>query len=680
VAKARGLSREEAEARWLDESLAEIRSYMGNSQSLSAFMKELADKGTLSKANRITLVEQALILLEMNYVHLPQKRAMHGTDPVLRLKRLRFQLEEMNEDELPGEMRFHSHMQEIFRSARDIHTNYTLPAPFKNMTAFLPFLVEEYFDRRDTVPRQSASFDKTRLAEAMRTERTPRFLVSHVAKGFRHPTFYRGVEVLYWNGVPIKRAIELNGERQASSNLDARFAHGLDSLTIRPFNGSLPPEEMWVVVTYRTERGKQEEVKLEWRVFQSKPMPRERKAPAAGRRIAKVDRKIATNVEKNAINAHKDAINRVRKLWLAPRARKTERKKADGDLIATIMQHTFNARCVRTPSGNFGYVRIFTFAIEFEDEIDPFVNEFARLIKLLPQNGLIIDVRGNGGGEIRAAERLLQLLTPARIKPTLFQVINTPLNLDICRVLGWSDWAESISESAVTGAIHSRGFPITSEKACNDIGRVYYGPVLLITDALCYSATDIFAASFQDHEVGEILGTSGNTGAGGANVLTQKSLTEWMSKHPGQSPFKPLPKGVSMRVAFRRSIRSGKHLGRPLEELGVVPDRRYYMTRDDLLRGNPDLIDAAAELLAQALLNVGQGIAGRSDGRMTLVVTTKYITRLEIHINGRLQRSRDLVDGRSELVVNVPAKRKAELVLKGFKGNSLLVEWRKRLP
>src|SRR5260370_5317440 len=83
----------------------------------------------------------------MNYVHLPQKRAMHGTDPVLRLRRLRFQLAEMKPHELPSDIQFHAQMQRIFTSARDIHTNYTLPAPFKNMTAYLPFLIEEYFDK-----------------------------------------------------------------------------------------------------------------------------------------------------------------------------------------------------------------------------------------------------------------------------------------------------------------------------------------------------------------------------------------------------------------------------------------------------------------------------------------------------------------------------------------------------
>ena len=65
--------------------------------------------------------------------------------------------------------------------------------------------------------------------------------------------------MLGWNGVPIERAIEINGESQAGSNPDARFARGLDNLTIRPLNSSLPPDEHWVDILYpREERSGRE--------------------------------------------------------------------------------------------------------------------------------------------------------------------------------------------------------------------------------------------------------------------------------------------------------------------------------------------------------------------------------------------------------------------------------------
>ncbi len=67
------------------------------------------------------------------------------------------------------------------------------------------------------------------------------------------------------------------------------------------------------------------------------------------------------------------------------------------------------ARPVTTDSGVIGYLRIRTFNV---DNAESFVAEIVRLIEQLPQDGLIIDVRGNGGGLITAGEQLLQVFTP----------------------------------------------------------------------------------------------------------------------------------------------------------------------------------------------------------------------------------------------------------------------------
>ena len=133
---------------------------------------------------------------------------------------------------------------------------------------------------------------------------------------------------------------------------------------------------------------------------------------------------------------------------------------------------------------------------------------------------------------------------------------------------------------------------------CNGIGQVYYGPVVLITDALSYSATDIFAAGFQDNDVGPVLGTGGNTGAGGANFWSLDDLLRAQKKDPA-SPFKKLPKGAEIIVAMRRSIRVGLRAGSPLEEFGVSPDVLHRMTKRDLLSDNVDLLSRAARLIRQ---------------------------------------------------------------------------------
>jgi hypothetical protein len=57
--------------------------------------------------------------------------------------------------------------------------------------------------------------------------------------------------------------------------------------------------------------------------------------------------------------------------------------------------------------------------------------------------------------------------------------------------------------------------------------RKYPGPIVLIVDALCYSAADIFAASFQDNEIGKIIGIDDRTGAGGASPWRYGELQKY---------------------------------------------------------------------------------------------------------------------------------------------------------
>jgi hypothetical protein len=304
-----------------------------------------------------------------------------------------------------------------------------------------------------------------------------------------------------------------------------------------------------------------------------------------------------------------------------------------------------------------GYIRIFSFDVS---DARQFLKAFTNLIRKegFPQEGLILDVRGNPGGNIRAAESLLQLFTPNTIEPELFEFINTPLNFQICKSApdDWDlqRWLPSIGDSVLTGATYSAGFPLTRHELCNGIGQVYYGPVVLITDALSYSATDIFAAGFQDNEVGPVLGTSGNTGAGGANFWSLDDLRR-ASKKSSTSPFKTLPKGAEMIVAMRRSIRVGLRAGSPLEEFGVSPDVLHHMTRRDLLNDNVDLLTRAARIIRQQpsfQLSL-EPVSGGDASEVTVTAASKVpsskaarrISRVDIYVNGRPGPSIDAVDG-----------------------------------
>ena len=63
--------------------------------------------------------------------------------------------------------------------------------------------------------------------------------------------------------------------------------------------------------------------------------------------------------------------------------------------LPTTMPGVFRARQVDHGVRHLRPSRIFTFSV---DDPVAFRDEFVRLAGLLPQNGLIVDVRDNGGG------------------------------------------------------------------------------------------------------------------------------------------------------------------------------------------------------------------------------------------------------------------------------------------
>lgn len=613
-----------------------------------------ATTGQLTLTERKLIVEQSVLLFEQNYVHMPLKRAMHAVDPLQRLRLIRARLEQATAASLGPELEFHREMLEIFTSVRDLHTNYVLPAPYGGMVAFLPFLVEDYVENGQR-----------------------KYVVTRVQSGFTHATFKPGVELLFWNGAAMERAAMTNGNRYAGSNLEARHARGVQTLAQRSLSVVLPPEEDWVVITYRTLTGQTAEIKLDWLIMDPS-------SPSDGTATPADDMSVVSAV---GLDIELDAIQQARKVLFVPQVIKAERAMARrskpmaaGDLTST-MPTLIEAREITTTSGRFGYIRIRSFNM---DDHKPFLQEFIRLAQALPQNGLILDVRENGGGLIYASEALLQLLTPQHIEPEPVQFISSSINLNLCRKfngdprIDLGPWVPSLQQTVETGAVYSNGFPITPVELCNDTGQIYHGPVMLITDALCYSATDIFAAGFQDHNVGPILGTDGNTGAGGANVWTHELVRSLAQIAMGAaSPYKPLPRQTGMRISIRRTLRVGKNAGTPVEDLGVVPDQRYFMTKKDLLEDNVDLKEKAGSVLAALPVRTLQVNATLAAGNsVDLKVNASGIDRLDLYLNGRPQQTLNVAGAPVAVSLAKPAAGAVRIDCQGFSSDKLVASRR----
>jgi hypothetical protein len=223
-----------------------------------------------------------------------------------------------------------------------------------------------------------------------------------------------------------------------------------------------------------------------------------------------------------------------------------------------------------------------------------------------------------------------------------------------------------------TGAVYSQAVPITEPASANRVGQVYQGPVVLIVDALCYSATDMFAAGFRDHAIGTVLGTAGNTGAGGANVWTHELLRILLdSPRPGPgaspaNPFVPLPRGAGMRVSVRRTTRVGALEGAPVEDLGVEPDVRHRMTRADILEGNVDLLERAAGLLREAPVHrLEVDVAPAAGGELDLTVRAVNVDRVDVYVDGRPVDSFDVTASPAARRVRPPSASPGRLEARG---------------
>jgi Peptidase family S41 len=624
----------------------------------------------LTPNERDQLIDQAIAMLDQVYAHLPLKRALHANDPIQSLRLLRLRHAALDE------RAFQSAMMEIFLGLRDLHTNYILPSAYAQKFAFLPFRVEEFYEPGGI--------------SAVPVTQSPKYVVSWVSPVNTVKSLKEGVVVTHWNGSPIAFAVARNGGREAGSNADARRAQGVEALTLRWLGMSLPPDEDWVDLTYADGK-KTYDSRFDWEVIDVSDRA---KLMAGSTEAARVTPRLGLDLQRllldrarkfifdpQAVQVEKEATAHLKK-QLRKRLKRTNKSAAAAAPPprpnVSVFPDVFPLfGDVTTPSGKYGYIRLKTFAPASGD-VAGVVAEFRRILTTLSQDGLILDVRGNGGGYINIGELILQMLTPQKITPEPFHFLSTPLTLQIATEPSndAAPWRDSILQGLESGAGFSQGFPLTDATQCNGIGQIYQGPVVLVTDALCYSTTDIFSAGFQDHEIGKVLGCHTSTGAGGANVWDYDYL-RGLRMEP-QNPFAELPGGANMRVAARRCTRVRTRSGIPVEDYGVVSDIRYLMTKTDVVGNNTDLIAAAAKILKPLSRQALRIAPDAADPRQKFTVDCSNVDRVDVFVDDRPAVSLTLSGNQAGLPVTLPFAATAGSVLNasGYRAADLVVTTR----
>jgi len=608
-----------------------------SSMTLREFLRTA---GRLSAEERMLIARQALVILEQNYAHLPLKVARYGVNPVQRLRLLIAKLSRGGTPE--AEWRFHAEMLSIFDSLRDLHTRYVLPEPFSRAAIFLPFRIKEFVE-----------------------DGKPHFIVAPSDEGRETmSTLPDRVELISWNGVPIERAVDVFGDRLPGANPPARHARAVDRFTVRSLGFTGPPDEEFVVIQYLDLDGDPQETREPWRVALPQDDPRADAAPA----------------EPEGFDLELD-LEAARVAWLrtllfAPHVLDMLESGAPevavpgGIPVSRELATCFEARVVPGLTPQIGHIRIRSFVPPANVGIDRFVNEFINLLGQMPPDGVIVDIRGNGGGSPVAAELCLQALTARRVESQPLQFISSPLNLRICSNAGpggedLSRWRPSMEQAVESGAVFSAGVPRTPAELLAKVPQAYFGSVLLLTDGRVYSAADRFAAQFQDHEVGVVLGVDANTGAGGANVWRHADLIGSMSGL-ADAPYRSLPARTDISVAIRRTLRVGPNVGAPVEDFGVEPKHLHPMTRSDVLNDGADLFAHAARLLSKAgpPRRFEVELDESADG-VTARLQVLNVNRADFYTDGRPRESVDLAGGATSTVIP-QAGTPGEIRVEGF--------------
>ncbi len=509
-------------------------------------LSEMRTKLVLPKytaEEKIALSSQAEFMLRNLYVHRHLKIKDFGTDadPLPRLERLKLKAGQIENDE------FHSSMQKVFTSLHDLHTSYAGPKPLACGVAFIPI--------RFDVVKEGNDFQVVAARRAAVAEE----LVSDIALGDR---------LISVDGKPASDVLASLMPVSGGSNIDAMRSRSVQLLSMRNLASQTIPAKDTLKLELTGENGIYEK-EIPWMTLSEETCFGEN-LPAPQNDFFFLS-KLGIDQYQHRFNYLFDT--------------KSSSNALDGD-SADLLSEIFEANTLKTPAGVIGYIRLKTFIWRNRRlDLSTIVEGLRRTVEVSFSKavGLVIDVRGNGGGHIVLAEKMVQLFSPRIVEPTTVRMLANELNEKIFLKAngGENRWSEAIRDALGRGDEFTAPLAITPRREANSLGQVWFRPVVVLTDSSCYSACDLFAAGMQDNGAAVIVGTHSTTGGGGANVMEYKTFQAILGDNP-ENPFSLLPQGQSMRVSWRQSIRSGKNNGSLIEDKGVESNIVVPLSKDDI--------------------------------------------------------------------------------------------------
>lgn len=577
------------------------------------------------------IVDQASFFLSNLYVHRDLKIADFGekADPVPRLEALSEKASKLDDETL------HAKLAEIFADLHDLHTSYVNPVPRSCGVAFIPVRFVSVLDGGEEHILAAQKLSK------------PEDIAKHIVVGSK-------LEQV--DGRDVEEVISELAKSSRGSNEDAMRMRAVQMLSFRSLHSQALPQKNEVQLKFE---GQDKPITVPWLARIDSDCEQ------MGRRRERISDSFLIGEDK----FQKQFNSVFGSPTLAP-------KMTDSFLVPEPLDEVFDADILKTAAGKVGYIKIKQFIWDDPSlDVETIVEGMRRLLEkdLASTAGLIIDVRGNPGGHIGLAEKLLQLFSATEVQPSTVHMLANDLNEKIFLKSNDGDnrWSMAIRDAISAHSRYTEPMTLTPLSDANLVGQVWFKPVVVLTDAACYSACDIFVAGMQDSVRSEeggaaaaIVGLHRATGGGGANVMDYNTFARIFSEEQ-DNPFKSLPAFQSMRVAWRQSLRAGRHAGVLIEDKGVASDKVVRLSSGDIGAAPKELMRQIEEYMTGLTPKFNGGVEPKLGGLVLLPNnqaanwTEKVygVDSLDLVVNGEIIATKELENSSTpkEIKIGLPS-------------------------
>jgi hypothetical protein len=505
------------------------------------------------------------------YYHREQKINIYGKeygreyDPIPRAEKILQNAANMTDAE------FHYGFAEIFSSMRDFHLNYNQPAPHACLAAVqaVNFGVIEnkswLGQRRNTVVVRSFSTQPEALA-----------LTGDVLKQIAI-----GDELITVDGLDFDQLVEKRKFIAGGANESGALRSVLRQMSVIGGRFNQMPEKdevTYVFKSYKT--GKRYTVTLPWILRARKTCYETAKAFIDGGMVSNSFTEYAPT-GKGISKANEELLTYKETFWGSGKPQEPFVLKDTSDPI-------IKWGIYKPESKKLGVLFIEGFTpVDNDDFKVTLLIRSLLLNELKDTNGLIIDIRENGGGSGLMSDLIPQLFLPTT-NATASRAINHPFNRALFEGVGDASFLEAMDQTK-EGERYTPWVPGTPQSILRKYGMAYVKPVGVFTSGECYSACDYFSANMQDVGGVIIFGEDKFSGAGGADVI---EYTGWLNRFAPQV-FAPMPfvnelrdEAGDARVSWRGGRRFGRNDGKPIEDFGIQSERIIRPAVKDFLPGS----------------------------------------------------------------------------------------------